>query len=110
MLVSCGPNLPAASALKNTETSGVMMLDTTALTIAVKAPPMTTATARSMTLPWAMNSLNPLNIGSPCGCVLRPQAEVADVAGAGVEPVDESDFDGAGSFLAAPAFPRESVR
>ena len=40
--------------------SGVISPDTMELTIATTARPMTTATARSMTLPRAMNSLNSL--------------------------------------------------
>src|SRR6185312_277956 len=40
-----------------------MMLSVNALTNAVNAVPMTTATARSTILPRERNSLNPLNIG-----------------------------------------------
>ena len=40
--------------------SGVISPDTMALMIAVKARPMITATARSITLPRVMNSLNSL--------------------------------------------------
>ena len=42
------------------EMSGLMMLSVSEVTMAVKAPPMMTATARSMTLPLLMNSLNSL--------------------------------------------------
>jgi hypothetical protein len=45
---------------QNTSMSGVMMDATIALTTAVNAAPMTTATARSMTLPRMMKSLKPL--------------------------------------------------
>jgi hypothetical protein len=41
---------------KMTPISGLMNPSTSALTIAVNAAPMTTATARSMTLPRRMNS------------------------------------------------------
>src|ERR1700733_4044928 len=43
-------------------TSGVMRSLTSAFTTAVKAAPSTTATARSITLPRAMNALNPENV------------------------------------------------
>ena len=39
---------------------GMMILSTNAVTILPKAAPITTATARSITLPFAMNSLNSL--------------------------------------------------
>ncbi len=39
-----------------------MILPTNAATTAPKAPPMTTATARSTTLPRRMNSLKPLTM------------------------------------------------
>jgi hypothetical protein len=44
--------------------SGVMRSLTSAVTTAPKAPPMMTATARSITLPRSMNSLNPLSTSS----------------------------------------------
>ena len=43
--------------------SGVMMLSVNLVTNAVKAVPMTTATARSTILPRERNSLNPLSMG-----------------------------------------------
>ena len=46
------------SALKNRPISGLMMSSTSAVTIAVKAPPMTTPTAMSSTLPRMANALN----------------------------------------------------
>src|SRR6266536_5966005 len=45
--------------------SGVRTLVTKDVTTAPKAAPITTATARSITLPRRMNSRNPLNIASP---------------------------------------------
>jgi len=50
-------NLARSSALKIIAMSGLMSPSTRAFTILVKAPPMTTATARSTTLPWAMKPL-----------------------------------------------------
>src|SRR6201995_3256478 len=44
---------------------GVMMSATSAVTTAPNAPPMTTATARSTTLPRMMNSLKPLSMENP---------------------------------------------
>ena len=46
------------SALKNRPISGLMMSSTSAVTMAVKAPPMTTPTAMSSTLPRMANALN----------------------------------------------------
>ena len=46
------------SALKNRPISGLMMSSTNAVTMAVKAPPMTTPTAMSSTLPRMANALN----------------------------------------------------
>ena len=43
-------------------TNGWMMLVVNAVTIAVKAAPTTTATARSMTFPRMRKSLKPLNM------------------------------------------------
>ena len=45
--------------------NGLMISATSALTMAVNAAPMTTATARSTTLPRRTKSRNPLSIGSP---------------------------------------------
>ena len=45
--------------------SGLMMPSTRASTMFLKAAPMMTPTASSMTLPRAMNSLKPLSMGSP---------------------------------------------
>lgn len=42
--------------------AGMSTLSTRALTIWEKAAPMMTATARSITLPFMMNSLKPLNM------------------------------------------------
>lgn len=42
----------------NAPTIGMMRSLTAELTMAVNAAPMTTATARSITLPWLMKSLN----------------------------------------------------
>ena len=53
------------SAAKNRPISGLINADTRVLTMPVKAAPMTTATARSMTLPRRMNSRNPLIIAVP---------------------------------------------
>src|SRR5947209_2941014 len=44
--------------------SGVTMLVTNEVTTAPNAAPITTATARSITLPRKMNCLNPVSIGS----------------------------------------------
>src|SRR5690242_20713679 len=46
--------------------SGVIRSFTNAVTTAPKAPPMTTATARSITLPRSMNCLKPLSITASC--------------------------------------------
>src|SRR4051812_46652681 len=46
-------------------TNGLMTLSVKALTTAVNAAPITTATARSTMLPRERNSLKPLNIGYP---------------------------------------------
>src|SRR5689334_6507491 len=46
-------------------TIGVMMLATNDVTTAPNAAPMTTATARSTTLPRKMNALNSLNMCPP---------------------------------------------
>ena len=59
--------------------SGVRMLATNAVITAPKAAPMTTATARSTTLPRMMKSRNPLNIETSSGGVAprpahRPQS------------------------------------
>ena len=43
-----------------------MMLSLNALTMLVKAAPMTTATARSITFPRRMKSLNPLIMSAEC--------------------------------------------
>src|SRR5579859_417001 len=60
--------------------SGVRMLVTNEVTTAPKAPPITTATARSITLPRKRNFLNPANMSVPpwfdiseldAGCGLR---------------------------------------
>src|SRR5690606_1076287 len=53
-----------------TPTSGMTMPSTSAVTILPNAAPMTTATARSTTLPLAMNSLNSATIpmALPSGC------------------------------------------
>src|SRR4051812_24332598 len=51
---------PAIAAMR-----GVRMKLTNAVTTAVNAAPMTTATARSMTLPRMTKSLKPLSIGPP---------------------------------------------
>ncbi|MNR59234.1 hypothetical protein D3C85_1804430 [compost metagenome] len=44
--------------------NGMSTLFTKAVTTAPKAVPITTATARSTTLPFMMKFLNPVNIGS----------------------------------------------
>ena len=44
-----------------TEMSGLMMLSVSEVTMDVNAPPMMTPTARSITLPRLMNSLNSLS-------------------------------------------------
>src|SRR5687768_1740521 len=108
MFVSFGPNSPAASASKNSETSGVMMLATTELTIAVNAEPMTTATARSMTLPRRMKSLKPLSMGTPNES--RPQEEAGVDAAAGAALVVDSAFDDAEPSFDPSDLARESVR
>src|SRR5438105_3630640 len=51
---------------------GVTRSVTNALTIAPKAAPMTTATARSTTLPRSRNALNPLNLNLLAGGPIRP--------------------------------------
>ena len=48
----------ASTATSNDGNKGLMMLVVRAVTMPVNAPPMMTATARSMTLPRLMNSLN----------------------------------------------------
>src|SRR6478735_12440841 len=53
------------SAWKMRAMSGLMSPVPMALTMPVNAAPMTTATARSMTLPRRMNSLKPLIISRP---------------------------------------------
>jgi hypothetical protein len=62
------------------------------VTIAVNAAPMTTATARSMTLPRRMNSLKPFTLH--CLAAHAPQEDEVDGAldgvAAGLEP--PSDF------------------
>ena len=52
-----------------TPTSGMMMPSTSDETILPNAAPMTTPTARSSTLPLAMNSLNSLTM--PIGALLE---------------------------------------
>ena len=84
------------------------MLLTTAVTIAVKAVPMTTATARSMTLPRSRKSLKPLSMGSPNRS--GPQEEAGVDAAAGLALVVDSVFDDAEPSFEAPDFARESVR
>ncbi len=56
--------------------SGVIRLSTKALTTAPKAAPMTTATARSTTLPRRMKSRNPLIMALPSDGVLRAARRV----------------------------------
>src|SRR5215218_4777253 len=55
---------------------GVMMFSTIELTICVNAAPMTTATARSMTLPRRMNALNP----STRSLIPEPSPEPVELA------------------------------
>ena len=45
--------------------NGVIRSFTSAVITAPNAPPMTTATARSMTLPRSRNCLKPFSIGTP---------------------------------------------
>src|ERR1017187_10024933 len=57
--------MPEKSGLPTTAAMiGVMRSFTSAVTTAPKAPPITTATARSTTLPRITNSLKPWNIGT----------------------------------------------
>ncbi|VXB88807.1 hypothetical protein PLANTIT3_60533 [Plantibacter sp. T3] len=128
------------SARKSAPSSGLKMFSTSELTMAVNAAPITTATARSITLPRRMNSLKPLSMGSPCGSGMGrtlatlPAQDVALPAEAGValepeleEPPEEEDpplvseedelddpsedFEEAGMELEPlPAPARESVR
>ena len=46
-----------------------MIVSVTLSTIGLKALPIMTATARSMTLPWEMNFLKPLSMGDLSLCV-----------------------------------------
>src|SRR5680860_1555490 len=55
-------DLARRSALKSIAISGLKIPSTSAVTTAVNATPTTKATARSMTLPRIMNSLNPLSM------------------------------------------------
>jgi len=55
-----------------TPTSGMTMPSTSALTILPKAAPITTPTARSTTLPRAMNSLNSPTMPIRCSSWLAP--------------------------------------
>ena len=57
--------LSRLSAWKSAPISGLMRFATIELTTAVNAAPMTTATARSITFPRRMNSLNPLSTDPP---------------------------------------------
>src|SRR5215813_308699 len=59
--------------------SGVRMLVTKDETTAPKAAPMTTATARSITLPRIMNCRNPLNISPPV-CYPSPREKLRGLA------------------------------
>ena len=68
------PMVPSSEGCHTSWISGLMMLATIALTTAVNAAPMTTATARSMTFPRRMNSLNPLITVSPSGLGGRSRA------------------------------------
>ena len=66
--------------------SGLMMLSVNALTMLVKAAPMTTATARSITFPRRMKSLNPLIMSAECNGELgrppTPRPPVSPARGA----------------------------
>lgn len=53
---------PSSLLVPKTASKGLMMPLVTEVTTAVNAVPMTTATARSMTLPRIRKSLNPLNM------------------------------------------------
>src|SRR6201999_3042891 len=59
----CSTRNEKSGLLTMAEISGLMISATKALTIAVKAAPMTTATARSTTLPRRIKSRNPLSMG-----------------------------------------------
>ena len=54
------PEMVSAPPPAITEMSGLMMFVVSAVTMDVNAPPMMTATAKSITLPRLMNSLNSL--------------------------------------------------
>ena len=56
-----GSALARSSALNSAPSAGFRTLPTIAVTMPVNAAPITTATARSMTLPRRMNSLKPFS-------------------------------------------------
>src|SRR5690554_2812019 len=86
------------SARNRAPRAGFSSPSTSVFTIAVNAAPMTTATARSMTLPRMMNSLKPLSMsGTPYGGY-EPEALVVLGAAAGAGVLGE---DSAGFFAAA---------
>src|ERR1700712_2582194 len=94
---STTPALARSPALKISEMSGLKMPSTRPDTIAVKAPPITTATARSMTLPRRMNSRKPFSMTYSffAGVLLlgvEPDVvEGVDGVEAGVDEPDELD-------------------
>ena len=70
---------------------GVMMFSTIELTICVNAAPMTTATARSMTLPRRMNALNP----STRSLMPEPSPEAVELASGAIAGTLTSCHEGA---------------
>src|ERR1700684_221215 len=82
-----GSDLASEAVLNSAPMAGLMTPVTTVVTMLLNAAPMTTATARSITLPRRMNSLKPLNTSTPYFFEL-----VDGVAGAGFEPSDAAGF------------------
>src|SRR5690606_13947038 len=86
----------------NAPSSGLTMLSTNAVTIAPNAPPMTTATASSTTLPRMTNSLKPWN--------MFPLRKVPAGLPGRCRQLEADDDDDAADDAPAPADARESVR
>src|ERR1019366_6191941 len=91
-----GSDFASVAVLNSAPIAGLMTPVTTVVTMLLNAAPMTTATARSMTLPRRTNSLKPLSTHTPSCEDARarasyPAALVGDVAG--VEGVDGVDFE-----------------
>src|SRR6478736_9919529 len=111
------PMVPSASGFQKRAMSGLMMLETIALTTAVNAAPMTTATARSMTFPRRMNSLKPLITGTPWvssradGAPVQAPEDAGEAFASDFDDVEDGEAappEGSDPVLFAPA--RESVR